>query len=142
MHSGHAARSDSALNLPISIGSIATQQVPIAMLGHPFGARQVAFPSSARARRFCRGIDVQHRPRYLAPISAFGLGIKEPHIGDEMFLVVGGQGLGARSKIGHRWIKRRLGHVAFTCRANHRAAISEGNDRVIAIHICRAATTS
>ena len=96
--------------LSVSIASIATQQVAIAVLGHPFRAPQVTFPSSARARGLGRGIDVQHQPRYPGPIGAFGFGIKKPKVGDEMVLVVGSQGLGVRSKIGDRRIERRLGH--------------------------------
>jgi len=85
----------------------------LAVFGHPFGACQVTFPSSVGAHWLYRGIDVQHQPGDLVPIGAFGLGVKEPYIGDEVFLVVGGQALGVRSDIGHRRIKRRLGHVAY-----------------------------
>ena len=84
---------------------------------------------------------MQHQAGYLGPIGACGLRIKEPHIGDEMFLVVRGQGLGVRSKISNGRIERRLSHVAFRV-PNDQAVISKEHDQAIAIHICRTATTS
>lgn len=73
----------------------------------------MALPSSACARGLCRGIDMQHEAGYLGPFGAVGRSVKEPHIGDEMILVVGGQSLGARRNIGNGRIERGLGHVAF-----------------------------
>lgn len=111
------------------------------MFGHPPGARQMALPSSVRARRLCGGIDMQYQAGYLGPIGARGLRIKEPHISDEMFLIVSGQGLGVRGKISNGRIERRLSHMA-ACVPNDRAVSSKEHDQAIAIHICRAATTS
>src|ERR1700693_3551368 len=81
----------------------------IAVLRHPSGAGQVAFPRAPRPLRLARRINVQHNLGGLGPISAICLGIEETQISDEVFLVVTGQKVGVRSLVGHGWIERRPG---------------------------------
>ena len=66
------------------------EKMLIAVLRHPSGAGQVAFPRAPRPLRLARRINVQHNLGDLGPISAICLGIEETQIGDEMFLVVTG----------------------------------------------------
>src|SRR5258707_14152985 len=71
----------------------APQKMLIAVLGHPFRARQMALPGTARAFRLARGIDVQDETDRLGPVPSAGLGIKDPGIRDKVLLLVPGQQL-------------------------------------------------
>ncbi len=66
------------------MGCATAQKMPVAILGHPARAGQVGGPDSL-------GL--------LGPISAFGVGIKEAQIGDEVLLVVAGEDAAGGSSI-------------------------------------------
>ncbi|KJC34194.1 hypothetical protein UB31_39000 [Bradyrhizobium sp. LTSP849] len=55
-------------------------------------------------------INMENKPRHLAPIRALCVGIKQPQIGDDVLLVVCRQGRICRSHIGNVWIKRWFLH--------------------------------
>src|ERR1700681_2238701 len=71
-----------------SVTGIPPEKVLIAVLRHPFGARQVALPGTARPLGVVGGVDVQDDPRHLVPVGAFRVGIEETEIRDEMLAVV------------------------------------------------------
>ena len=88
----------------------AAQKFAIAVLGHPFGACQMAFPSAARAGRFACGIDMQDKIGDLGPVCAFSICIEQPQVRDEVLFIIGRQGLGVGSRVGHGRIEGRLRH--------------------------------
>jgi hypothetical protein len=80
------------------------------MRGHPFGASQMTLPGVPRPIGFTGRIDVQHDAGHFLPIRAFGVGIKQTQIRDEMFVVIIGQTVGHWGLVGNRGIEGRLGH--------------------------------
>jgi transposase len=93
-----------------SLRSTASEQIPVPVLGHPFGAREVALEGASRPFGFTGGIDVQDDPSHFCPVRTFGVGIEQTQIGDEMFMVIGGQTVRLGGLIGNRGIEWRLGH--------------------------------
>jgi hypothetical protein len=93
-----------------SIRRAAPKKVPIAVFGHPFGACQVALPSSSRPIGLDGRIDMQHNSRHLSPIHALGLRIEEAKVSAEEMVIVISDNISVRSLIGNRWIGRWLGH--------------------------------
>jgi hypothetical protein len=85
---GHAnvGKGDNAVAKSVRIG--ATDEVPVAMLGQPSGALQVAFPSGARPFGLSFGVLAQDDPRRLCPICTLGVGIEKPQICDQVVFVV------------------------------------------------------
>src|SRR5260370_42195368 len=83
----------------------------IAVLCHPLRALEVALPGAPRPVGLLRWIDVQHYSRHLGPIRALGVGIEEPEIGDQVFLVVTSENVSLRSLIINGRIEGRLAHV-------------------------------
>lgn len=77
----------------------------MAVLGHPLGTLKVGVECPAGAVGFATGIKVQDCAGDFAPVGV--IGIKQAHIGDEVFVVVGRQGLTRRRDIGDIWIERR-----------------------------------
>jgi hypothetical protein len=116
-----------------SLRRTAFEQIPVPVLGHPFGAREVALENAPRSFGLTGGIDVQDDPSHLCPVGAFGVGIEQAQIGDEMFVVITGQIASRRGLVSNRWIERRLGHdhvrPCFACAGLGRAAGS--SNRVI-----------
>jgi len=53
------------------------QQVPVTVLNHPSGARQVRVPGSPRALGLTRWIDVEHDLGDLPPVGSVGFGIEQ-----------------------------------------------------------------
>ena len=94
----------------MSLRSVASEQMPVPVLGHPFGARQMTLPRAPRPLGFTGRIDVQDDAGHFGPIRAFGVGIKQTQVRDEMFVVVAGQIVGVRRLVGNRGILRWLGH--------------------------------
>jgi hypothetical protein len=68
--------------------SAAFKQMPVAMRGHPFGTSQMTLPGPPRPIGFTGRIDVQHDAGHFGPIRAFGVGIEQTQIRDEMFVVI------------------------------------------------------
>ena len=68
--------------------SAVSEQIPIPVLGHPFGACEVALEDAPRALGFMGGINMQHNSRHFGPVCTFGVGIEQAQIGDQMFLVI------------------------------------------------------
>ncbi len=75
------------------------QKMPVTILGHPARAGQVGGPDSLGLLWIVRRIEMQNDPGNLAPISAFGVGIKEAQIGDEVLLVVAGEDAAGGSSV-------------------------------------------
>ena len=76
----------------------ASQQVAITSLGHPSGAREVAFERSPRAVGVAVRVNMQDDPRDIAPVGTVRIGIEQAQVRDEMLLVVGGnRWIGCRS---------------------------------------------
>jgi hypothetical protein len=67
-----------------------TNEIPVAVGRHPFGALQVAFPDGSRPLGFVFGVYAQDDPRRLCPICTLGAGIEEPQICDQVVFVVKG----------------------------------------------------
>ena len=74
--------------------SAAFKQMPVTMRGHPFGASQMALPGAPGSIGFTGRIDVQHDAGHFGPIRAFGVGIEQTQVRDEMFVVIVGQTVG------------------------------------------------
>jgi hypothetical protein len=70
----------------------------------------MALPGAPRPIGFTGWIDVQHDAGHFGPIRAFGVGIEQTQIRDEMFVIIVGQTVGHRGLVGNRGIERRLGH--------------------------------
>ena len=62
--------------LPDSIVTTA-KKVPISVLCHPLGTRQMGFPRPARPLRLAGRINMQHEARHLGPVRALGVGVQE-----------------------------------------------------------------
>jgi hypothetical protein len=90
----------------MSVRRATTKKMSIAVLGHPFGAGQVALPCAARAFRFARWVNMQHDAGNLDPIRARDLGIEQAKVGDEMTKIVVRQNVSIRRLVGDRWIGR------------------------------------
>ena len=67
------------------------EQLPVAMLGHPVSAREMALKSPPSAIWFNMRIAMQHNPRDVLPISTIRLSVEQPQIRDKVFVVIGGQ---------------------------------------------------
>jgi hypothetical protein len=108
--------------LSASLRCTALEQVPVPALGHPFGAREVAFESAPRPFGLTRGIDVQDDPSHLCPVGTFGVGVEQAQIGDEMFVVITGQIASRWGLVSNRRIEWRPGHdlsaLVFRARAS------------------------
>jgi hypothetical protein len=83
----------------------------ITVLRHPLRALEVALPGTPRALVLLQWIDVQHYSCHLGPIRALGVGVEEPEIGDQVFLVVSSENVSLRSLIINGRIEGRLAHV-------------------------------
>lgn len=70
------------------------------------------YPGSVRSLRFLIGIDMQHSLGNHAPILAVVLGVQQPHIRGDAFIVIWGQvGLAWRF-VRDLWIRKRADHYA------------------------------
>ncbi len=70
---------------PRSVGLLCPriiEQVAVAAFGHPFGALEVRFPTSAGVLRFSVRVAVKDDAGDLAPVGTFGVGVKEAQILD------------------------------------------------------------
>src|SRR5262249_53400148 len=67
-----------------SVGRTAAQEFAIAVLGHPLGACQMAFPSTARASWLACRIDVQDDIGDFGPIRPFRICIEQPQIRNQV----------------------------------------------------------
>jgi hypothetical protein len=72
----------------------------ISLLRHPFRAGQMAIERSSCTSGFTFRINMEHKPRHRAPIGHLRIGIKQAAEGDDVFLVVCGQGRIGRRHIG------------------------------------------
>src|SRR5690606_5309607 len=98
------------------------QNPPIADLGHPSGAGEMAFPAAPRARRIGGGLALRDAPRNLGPVGGFPVCVEQAQISHEMLFVVGrnvGAGRGFIIDIGvqfrldtHRFVSLLLGMVS------------------------------
>src|SRR5262249_2199058 len=79
--------------------------------GRPSCAREAAFKRSSGPLRLALWIDVQHDPRHLAPVGAFG--IEHAHIGDGMLFVIHGQLWAQRARDRRPWDWRAAAWAAF-----------------------------
>jgi hypothetical protein len=95
-------------SLIILLRGAATQQMSIAMFSHPFGAGQMTVERMSRAIWLPIRINMQHNPRYLAPIRALGVGVEEPQISHNMFLVVARQRRGGGRHVSNIGVERGL----------------------------------
>ena len=69
-HAQPATRVAGSARNPNSVGGAAAQEVAVAVLRHPAGARQVGIPRAPRADRFACGVDVQDQLRDFLPVGA------------------------------------------------------------------------
>ena len=86
------------------------EEMPIARLGHPARAREMALVDRFRALGFLRRVDAENDRNRLTPISTLGFRIQQAQIGYKMLLVVGRYTLFLR-RLG---IERRRGHCPIT----------------------------
>jgi hypothetical protein len=105
-----------------SLRRTAFEQIPVPVLGHPFGAREVALENAPCSFGLTGGIDVQDDPSHLCPVGAFGVGIEQAQIGDGMFVVITGQIASRWGLVSNRRIEWRPGHdlsaLVFRARAS------------------------
>jgi hypothetical protein len=71
-----------------SVRSAAFEQMAVAVLGHPAGTREVAFPGTTRTLRFSRGINVQNDSCDVLPIRSVSFGVEQAKVRNRMSLVV------------------------------------------------------
>lgn len=88
----------------------AAQEMAVAMLRHPFRARQMGIVGAARTFRLVFWIDLENDLCDLAPVRALGVCIEQTHIGHQMLLVIVGQHRICRRMIGDCGITPRLAH--------------------------------
>src|ERR1700688_934899 len=94
------------INYETSVTGISPEKVLIAVLRHPFGARQVALPGAARPLRMLAGVDVRDDPRHLGAVGAFCVGSEETERRDEMLAVVSSEIVSLWSLFGYGRIER------------------------------------
>lgn len=75
----------------MSVWCAATQEMAIAVLGHPASTGEVGLPSTPGARRLFFGIDLKDDPCDFAPIGVLRLGIQKTQIGDLVLFIIGGK---------------------------------------------------
>ena len=66
----------------------AAKQIAIAVVCHPFCARQMTIKRTASSRRFVIRIDMQHDPSNFPPVGAVGLRIEKTSIRHQMLFIV------------------------------------------------------
>lgn len=64
------------------------QQPTVPTVSDPFRALKMAFERAPSARRLTFRVNAQDDPRYLAPVSAFRIGIKHAEIGDAVLFII------------------------------------------------------
>jgi hypothetical protein len=89
---------------------VAAQQMPIAILSHPFGASQMTVERMSRAIRLPIWINMQHDPRHVAPVSTLGVSVKQPQVSHQMFLIVTRQCRGGWRHVSNIGIEREFLH--------------------------------
>jgi hypothetical protein len=93
-----------------STRATASEQMLVAVLGHPFCAGEVTLDGTPGPFGFAGWIDVQDDPRDFRPVRTLRVGIEQAQISDEMFVVVTGQIARGGGLISDGGIERRLGH--------------------------------
>jgi hypothetical protein len=94
----------------VLLRGVAAQQMPIAILSHPFGASQMTVERMSRAIRLPIWINMQHDPRDLAPVSTLGVSVKQPQVSHQMFLIVTRQCRGGWRYVSNIGIERGFLH--------------------------------
>jgi hypothetical protein len=92
------------------------QQMPVAVLRHPPGAREMTVERPPGAIGFAVRIKMQDYAGNFTPVGAFCVGVEQTQIRDEVFLVIGGQYGTGGCGIDNIWIKRRDPHGCFSRR--------------------------
>jgi hypothetical protein len=92
------------------IGDATAQQMAISVFRHPFCAGQVAVERRSCTSGFKSRINMEHKPGDLAPIRTFAVSVEQAQIGDDVLLVVSGQGRIYRRQVGNVRIERRFFH--------------------------------
>lgn len=77
------------------------EQVMVAGLGHPTGARQMCFPAPTAKLGRLVWIAAQDEAGRLSPVGAVLIGVEQAQIGQQMTLVVVGERLRPRRLVGH-----------------------------------------
>ena len=94
---------------------LGSQDVPVTLLRHPFGACQMAIERTTRLVRLARRIDMENDTRHLPLVRGLPVGIEQPQIGDYMFIVVRRGHPFYRGGMGNIGIKRGLFHNGSKC---------------------------
>jgi hypothetical protein len=61
----------------VDVRRVASQEMPVAMPDHPFCAGEMTFESPLGTDRLADRINLQNDPRYLTPISTFGIRVEQ-----------------------------------------------------------------
>jgi hypothetical protein len=93
-----------------SVWSAAFEQMAVAVLGHPAGTREVAFPGTTRTLRFSHGINVQNDSCDVLPIRSVGFGVEQAKVRNRMSLVLAGEDGRGWSDVVHWGIEWRRLH--------------------------------
>lgn len=94
----------------VSVGGTATQQMLVAMLGHPVRPPQMAVPAAVDTLGIGRRVAVEHDPGDLTPVRTVGLGVQQTQIRDEVLFVIAGETGRFRGAVSDGRIKRGLLH--------------------------------
>src|SRR5206468_10900223 len=96
----------------------------ITLLGHPSGAREVAFERYPRAVGLGVWVDAQHDPTDFTPVGALLISIKHAHVPDHVLLVILSEGWSGWREISDLRIGLRLFHatLGFWRNASERTA--------------------
>ena len=86
------------------------EEIPIAFISHPVCACEMTIVHELGALRMLVGIEAENDRDGLAPIRAFGLGIQQPDVARQMFLVIGTDAIKLRRTVfeggnGHRFTR-------------------------------------
>jgi hypothetical protein len=79
----------------------------VALLGHPSSALKVGVESPPRPTRYAAWVKMQDDAGNFPPIGPISVGIKETHVGDQVFVVIRRQDPVRRRGIGNVWVERR-----------------------------------
>ena len=79
--------------------------MPVALLGHPSGAGEMAVECLPGTGRFTLRIDVQNDPRDFVPRGAFRVRVEQTQIGDDVLFVITRQHRVGGGRVGDIGIK-------------------------------------
>lgn len=94
------------IHFSLSLCCAATQQMAIAMAGHPFCTRKMTVKRTASAIGLKSRVNMQDKTCDFLPVRVVGIGVEHTQISDEVFLVIGRQHRLTRRQVRNAGIER------------------------------------